>query len=267
MKFVSYVPGTSFLHRLDPRSKLCLCSSLILASFAFSDPLLLAFVLVAVLLIGHAAGLGDEMKSRTRPLISVVIMSFVLWTLFYQSSLFSSGEASEVLLSFGPVTIAKRGLLYGLAMPIRVLILILTPMVFFMTTKVYDVVLLMTKAGIDYEWAFTFGLSMKLVSVLGEAFNTIRQAQAARGLETERGSLVRRIKANGPVLVPFTVKVMDLSDKLGMAMAIRGMGYDTRRTFYRDIAMRRTDYLVVILSISIAVLALILRANGLGVMS
>jgi len=267
MKLVRYVPGASFLHRLDPRSKFCLCSSLMLTSFAFSDPIYLLFVLVVVVLVGHAAGLADELMSKARPLAPVVIMSFVLWTLFYESSLFGGSELSEVLFSFGPIAIVKKGLLYGLAMPIRVLILILVPMMYFMMTKVHDIVLFITKVGMDYRWAFTFGLSMKLVSVLGEAFTTIRQAQAARGLETERGWLVRRIRANGPVLVPFIVKIMDLSDKLGMAMAIRGMGYGDRRTFYRDIRMRGVDYLTVVLSLLIMAGAVILRANGLGVIA
>jgi energy-coupling factor transport system permease protein len=215
--------------------------------------------------LSFVAKIQHEFLQRVKLLATVVIMAFVLWALFWRWSLFASTAPSEVILKIGPITVDKLGLVYGFAMPFRVLVMIGTPMLFFMTTRLSEFVLCLVKLKLPYKWAFAFGLSAKLVSLLGDEFETIKHAQTARGLELEKGNLIRRIKAYVPILIPLTLRGLELSDQISIAMDTKAFGVEEKRTFYRDLKMKRIDYLIVIFSFIALVIGIILRLFGIGV--
>jgi energy-coupling factor transport system permease protein len=211
------------------------------------------------------AKIHREVIPRIKILAPLIIMSFFLWALFHRWSLFSSTESIDVIFILGPLTIDRIGLMYGLAMPFRVMIVLISPIIFLMTTKLSDIIQCLTKLGIPYSWAFTFGLSTKLVSVIGNEFTTIKQAQMSRGLETERGGLIKRIKSHVPIIVPLTVRGIELSDQLGMSMSIKGFDPNNKRTFYRQLKMRKIDFLILIMCLASLFVSVVMRVSGIGV--
>lgn len=265
MKFVSYIRRNSLLHNLDPRTKIFLCAAIIVLSFIFNHPLFLVGLFFVVIILSLIARIQDEFLFRVRLLIPLVIMAFVLWAFFYRWSLFGHPESGDIFFKIGPIALDKVGLMYGISMPFRVLVMIGTPLLFLMTTTLNELVLALVKLRFPYKLAFTLGLSARLVPYLGNEFLTIKEAQTARGLELDRGNLLKRVKSYIPVLTPLTFKALEFSDQMAIAMETKAFTANEKRTFYKEIKMGRVDCLIIIISILALIFAIVLRLSGIGV--
>ena len=58
----------------------------------------------------------------------------------------------------------------------------------------------------------------------------VREAQRARGLDPDAGSLAARLKANIPLLVPTFLTTIRMTNHLAMSLEARGFGLQKRRT-------------------------------------
>src|SRR5690554_6631982 len=77
-------------------------------------------------------------------------------------------------------------------------------------------------------------------------------AQKARGLELEKGSLMKRIRNYVPVLIPLIVSAIRRSLELAEAMESRAWGATKKRTNSYALKLHRGDF--VLLTIIIAIL-------------
>jgi len=266
MELIGYKNKDSIIHKLDARTKLILSTTLILLAFVFNHPLFLFVLFLFSICLCYIAKIHKEVFVRTFVLIPLILLSFFLWSFFYKPSSISS-KTQDTVISLGPLSATTKGLMYGLAMPFRIIIVLVSSIIFLMTTRLSDFICALKKLGFPYVWAFTFGLSTRLVSTIGNEFTTIKQAQASRGLETEKGNLVRRIKSHIPIVVPLTMKGLELSDQLGMSMSLKGFNPNNKRTFYRELKMKNVDYLVILLCLASLAISIILRINGIGVIT
>jgi energy-coupling factor transport system permease protein len=259
LRLVGYVPGESPIHRMDPRAKITLCAAIIVISFIYVHPYLLAGLLALMVILSLIGGIGRELLSRLRILGSVVAMSFILWTLFYRWSLFYTPREAEILYRLGPIVIDRLGLIYGVSMPLRVLIMIGTPLIFIFTTPVSDFIRAMTKLKVPYNIAFGIGLAFRLIPSLSNEWRNIKEAQLSRGLELERGWLIKRIRNHIPIIIPLTVKALEIADQLAIAMETRAFGAYKRRTYYKEPTLKGSDVLVIAASTIALIGSIILR--------
>jgi energy-coupling factor transport system permease protein len=266
MEFIGYKNKDSIIHKLDARTKLILSTTLILLAFIFNHPVFLFVLFLFSICLCYIAKIHKEVFVRTFVLIPLILLSFFLWSFFYKPSSISF-KTQDTVIGLGPLNATTKGLMYGLAMPFRIIVVLVSSILFLMTTKLSDFIYALKKLGLPYVWAFTFGLSTRLVSTIGNEFTTIKQAQASRGLETEKGNLVRRIKSHIPIVVPLTMKGLELSEQLGMSMSLKGFNPNNRRTFYRELKMKSVDYLVILVCLASLAISIILRINGIGVIT
>jgi energy-coupling factor transport system permease protein len=264
MKFAKFIEKNSFIHRLDPRSKIALCLAIIGSAFLFTHPFFMIGLFIFVLILSFIAKIWREFLSQTKLLFSVVIMAFVLWSLFYRWSLFATVSSSRIILQFGPISLDELGLLYGVTMPFRVLVLIGTPLLIFMTTPFSDLTAALVQLRVPYKVAFTLGLSLRFVPTISEEMETIRQAQMARGLELERGGIVKKARAYVPIFMPLIVRLLELADRMSSAMEVRAFGAYPKRTLYKVLSMKKRDYIVIAASFVFLLLSIWLRLHGIG---
>ncbi|MEM5794386.1 MAG: energy-coupling factor transporter transmembrane component T [Candidatus Aenigmatarchaeota archaeon] len=264
MRFVSYIKKNSLFHKLDPRAKLFLCLVLILLSFLFNHPLFLFSLFLVVVCLSSLAKIQKEFLFRIKLLTPLVIMAFFLWAFFYRWSLFKH-STGEVIFEIGPLQLDYTGLMYGLAMPFRIMVMIGVPLLFLMTTTLNELVLSLVKLRFPYKFAFTFGLSARLIPTLGNEFLTLKEAQASRGLELDKGNLFKRIKSYIPVLIPLTLKALEFSDQMSMAMETKAFGASKERVFYREIKMKKVDYLIIAISLLSLFAGVLMRFMRIGV--
>lgn len=259
MLFDLYVHTDGWLQRLDPRTKiaLVLCGA---ALFVVMNHLL---VLLALLVLIHVMLLSSRVPLRQiawvwRQLLRVVIIIVLIWPFFARL-------AGPEIFSIGPFTVTWTSVWAGLATATRVVGMSLLFFVILFTTRQNELVRGLVRLGLPFEWGLTLSMALRFIPTFSQTAAQIRDAQAARGWQVDRGDIVGRLRGMTPVLVALIIDVLRTGDTLGMALAVRGVGSGRPRTVWRDISLRRADWVILALIALIFALLIYLRfARGFG---
>lgn len=238
-----FYPGTSLLHRVDPRTK-------IIASFAFVIVLFLVrgfgplALLAAILLVGITfSGIPPVWLWRgLRPILILLMITFFFQLLF---------KGGEEIARLGPIAFYREGLERGAFLVLRLMLLVLSGSLLTFTTPP---VLLTDAFGRlisplekiripSNELALMMTIALRFIPTLLMELDRIIRAQRARGAGIGTGGPVRRARAVMPVLIPLFVMSFRHADELALAMESRcyrgGRGRTTRRKLkygWRDAA-------------------------------
>jgi energy-coupling factor transport system permease protein len=250
----------SFLHRLDPRSKLALVGCILVATFVLPEPWVMPLVPIALL---WALGRIPPWEYGSFLLMMVPLIAGV--TLI--QTLSGGGPHIQLL---GVVPLSQPGIETGLTVSVRLVAMGVAFIMFSMTTDPFDWGLAMYRAGLPYRVAFMFAFAMRFFPLLQEELGIIRNALAARG--TDVFSLthpLRFLRGLAISVIPLGVGALRRSQDIALAMDLRGFGYAEEagitRNLYRDVTLRTRDYAVMSLAVSglAAVIAYAWRQGGL----
>ncbi|MCD6563065.1 MAG: energy-coupling factor transporter transmembrane protein EcfT [Thermoproteales archaeon] len=245
-----YVERDSWMHRLDGRSKLIFSFSLMICGLLIENIVILTSIILFTILLSFSAKIGREFLKSLKGIFYLVLFAGLIWLLFYRTSLFlGKSENVTVIARYGPFTIDSLGLIYAIRMPLRILIAISIPTLYFMTTTIREFIISLVKLKIPYVIAFTFGLAAQLIFSLGDEFEKIKEAQTARGLSIDEGSLVKRVKNHIPIIVPFTVRSLDLVEQINIALNLKHFNPKKKSLFYKEKSFGINDWIVVVISL------------------
>ena len=218
-----YFPGNSALHLLDPRTKLIALIAYIVALFVakswISYGVVLGF-LIAVIAISTIP--VKNILRGMKPLLMILIFTGVL-NLF-----FTTGEG-EPLVDFWIITIYAEGLERAFFMMIRILMLITGTFLLTYTTSpialtdgLEALLSPLKKLHLPvHELSMMMCIALRFIPTLIEETDKIMSAQKARGADFENGSLMDRVKALVPILVPLFISAFRRADELATAMECR----------------------------------------------
>ena len=217
-----FFPGNSPVHTLDPRTKLIMLVVYIVALFSavswVSYALCLAFLVVSI------AVSRIPVKSIFRgmkPLIMILVITGIL-NLF-----FTGGET--VLVSFWVITVTLEGVIRAALMVLRILMLITSTFLLTYTTSPISLTdgleslmgpLKVIRVPV-HELSMMMCIALRFIPTLIEETDKIMCAQKARGADFENGSLIQRVKALVPILVPLFISAFRRADELATAMECR----------------------------------------------
>ena len=153
----------------------------------------------------------------------------------------------------------------AIALTLRFLVLLTSFSLFFMTTSPDDLGLALDRIRairwLSRKWlgypnalSFTFTTAVRLVPTLAVDAQTVVDAQRSRGLELDKGNLLRRIRNYVPILIPLLLIAIRRSLELAEALESRGFPGKEGRTSLFELKLKRADYLV--LGVSAAAIAL-----------
>ena len=218
-----YFPGNSVIHRLDPRTKLIMLVVYIVSLFTAVS--WLSYALPLVFLAVCIAVSGVPLKSFVRglkPLLFILIFTAAL-NLF-----FTVGEG-EPLVDVWVITIYTEGIVRALLMLLRIVLLIAGTFLLTYTTSPIALTdglesLLNPLKAIKvpvHELSMMMCIALRFIPTLIEETDKIMSAQKARGADFESGSLLDRVKALVPILVPLFISAFRRADELATAMECR----------------------------------------------
>lgn len=243
-----YTEADTFLHRMDPRVKIVAVILLSLVAFLLTNLAYLVILLGLILLLVY---LSRATFSRTMFALKFVLrlmaLIVVLWPLFDRSG-------TPVVASLGPLKITEPSIWRGLTSAVRVGCLATVWYILMFTTSQRDLVRALVKFGLRFDYGLTLAISLRFFPTFLSTIESITDAQRARGMEIEKGNLLKRSRNYVTVLVPAIVSALRTADTLSLALQSRAYGARPDRTYLREIKMRPSDY--VALSAIIASLAL-----------
>lgn len=127
---------------------------------------------------------------------------------------------------------------------------------FFMTTSADDLGLALEQIHVPYSISFTFTTAVRLVPTMAIDAQTVVDAQRSRGLELDKGNLVKRVRNYIPILIPLIISAIRRSVELAEALESRGFGATENRTSIVTLRMRVADYLLILMTAAGLALAL-----------
>lgn len=190
------------------------------------------------------------------PLITVwrgtqIIAVFALFTWLLNLFLFP-GE--QVLWQWKFLTITMESLTHGAAMALRLVLLVVFASLMTLTTRPIELTdglerLLkpFTRVGIPaHEIAMIMSIALRFIPTLLDELERIMLAQRARGADLGQGSLLRRIKAFIPLLVPLFVSAFRRAEDLAQAMEAKCYTGGAGRTRWKEMPWRAADTVVLV---------------------
>ena len=234
--FDVYVPGRSWLHRLDPRVKL-LGVALMMVGLVLADALWVMLLATAAF---HALLLAARVPLRRllgvwRAIAALLLLIVLLWPIFDRA-----GE--PVLLPLGWLRITGDALARGVAAAARLAALSFAVFAWLATTPEQALIRAFVRLGLPRRWGVALAIGLRSISALAGLYVAVSDAQQARGLRLD-GSLRARLRAQIPILVATLVTALRLADQTGRALDARAFGAPTRPTVLHDLRMRPTDWM------------------------
>ncbi|NLH01527.1 MAG: energy-coupling factor transporter transmembrane protein EcfT [Clostridiales bacterium] len=258
-----YFPGNSFIHRLDPRTKLICTLIYIIALFAAKSYVTYGILLTFLCLSVAVANITpSSLLKGLKPITFIIVFTAVL-NLFYT-------KGGKELFSFWVFTVTSNGLKTAVFMVLRIMLLITGTFLLTYTTKPMTLTdgmeLLMNplkKINVPvHEFSLMMSIALRFIPTLIEEADKISNAQKARGADFETGKLTERAKALLPLLVPLFVSAFRRADELATAMESRCYHGGEGRTRMKKLRMTTAD--IVTLSLSVVFLAGIIYLARLG---
>ncbi|KYK37554.1 MAG: energy-coupling factor transporter transmembrane protein EcfT [Theionarchaea archaeon] len=254
-----FIRKQSFLHALDPRSKIFLSAGLFSIGILFSDYRVMAVLFFSeiLILLVLARIPFSKMYTYLRLILPLVVMALLIWPLFQREG--------TVLWSYWKIIVTLEGIQMGVAMGFRLLSLIVATYLLLMTTEQRDLILALVKMGLRYDFGLMLGIALSKVPALAGIAMTIMDAQKARGLELEKGNIIEKIRKYIPILIPLIIAAIRLAEGLSIAIDSKAFGRGNR-TYLRELHFRTKDVLVSSIVVVVVCLCVVLRIRGFGVM-
>lgn len=238
-----YLPGTSPVHKLDPRVKLVLTVEFIVMLFCAKNMWAIGvgalFCIISFALSRVPASL---MLKSLKPIVPLVLITSVLNLFFVRTG--------DVLWKWKVLQITTEGRDTALFMIARIVLLIIGSSLLTYTTSPIDLTdaienllspLKKLKVPV-HELAMMMTIALRFIPTLIEETDKIMNAQKARGSELDTGSFADKVRGMVPIFIPLFVSSFRRAEELATAMECRcyhgGEGRTRMKqlhTTYRDL--------------------------------
>ena len=258
-----YFPGTTIIHRLDPRTKLIGLVCYIVALFLAKNYVSYAFMALLLITLSALAHIRPKtLLSGLKPLIFIVIFTGVI-NLFYGSG--------EPLVQFWVLKITANGIRNAVFMVLRIMLLVCGTFLLTYTTSPLQLTDGLEKLFSPlkvihfpaHELAMMMSIALRFIPTLIEETDKIMSAQKARGASFDTGKLIERAKALIPLLVPLFVSAVRRADELATAMECRCYHAGEGRTRMKELHFAARDGVALGLCALLIAAVSVLRHFGL----
>ena len=219
-----YIVGNSFIHRLDPRSKLLAMLVYIVIIFWANNPLtyviITLFTLFLVILSKIKLGF---FLGGIKPMIWIILFS-TLFQVFFNTK-------GNVLWSIGFLKITEVGLNQGWMIFLRFILII----------------------------SFSTLLTLTTTPLMDDT-TRIMNAQKARGVDFGEGNIIQKVRSIIPILIPLFASSFKRADALAIAMEARGYQGGDGRTKYRRLSWNGRDTLSIVAILALGVILFYLKS-------
>jgi energy-coupling factor transport system permease protein len=237
-----YAPRDSFIHALDPRTKVLVFMGAMLCALTLKQSAFLCLFGIFGLGLYRIARLQVRIAlNNVRPFIVLFFLTFAL------HAFFTEGHAvCRIPVIRGVVT--AEGLENGLYYTLRIVVLLIFANAMTLTTSPMELTDALERflrsfrrIGVPaHEIALMVSLAIRFVPIFIEETDRIQKAQASRGCRAE-GPFWIRIRGIFPVIVPLFVSSFRKAGDLAFAMDARCYQGGEGRTSLRELRFHRPD--------------------------
>jgi len=237
-----YYPGSSPLHKMDPRLKIVISLLMMTAIFLVKRPVPLALLtgsVIASIVMSRIP--ARQILMSIRPILFVILFAFFL-------NIFTV-DGNE-LIRIGPLRVTDAALETAGRMSLRLLLLIIsTSVILTLTTTpilIADAIESLMKPLNRlrfpvHELAMMMSIALRFVPTLAEETSKIMKAQSSRGADYDTGGIIKKARGLVSVLVPLFISAFRRAEDLAVAMEARCYHGGKGRTKLKVMHFSRLD--------------------------
>ena len=258
-----YLPNHSIVHHLDPRAKLIFVFMFIVYIFFCHSFGTYAWIFLLIIVFMKLAKIPFRflMKGLT-PIFFFLIFTFLMHIFFT--------NGGKILFHWGILTIESDGVLEGIYISLRLIFIVMIATIMTLSTSPIDLTdaferllspLKLVKVPV-HQLSMMMSIALRFIPTLMDELEKIILAQKSRGSEISSGSIVTRIKAFIPLMIPLFISAFQRAEELAIAMEVRGYDMNVKRTSYRLLHWRLRDTFALLTLIPIAIILYIIKFSG-----
>ena len=236
-----YFPGNSPVHRMDPRMKLIITVVYVVMLFvARGLPALIVAAIFLIVVYPVSRISGRMIFKSLKPILPIILITVMLNMFFIDG---------EIVWQWRFLSITQEGIAHATLLGGRIICLISGSSLLTYTTSPIALT-----DGIEqlfsplkrikmpvHEVAMMMTIALRFIPTLIEETEKIIDAQKARGADMESGSLIKRVRAMVPILIPLFVSAFRRAEELAMAMECRCYHGGEGRTRMKVLRLARVD--------------------------
>lgn len=258
-----YFPGSTAVHRMDPRTKILDVLLYIIALFTCQG--IIGYLLVLTFLASAVWISKIRLKTilkGVKPLIFIIVFTAIL-NMFY--------TPGNELFHIWKLRVTDAGVKNAVLIVARIIMLITGTFLLTYTTSPMTLTdglerLLGPLKRVHlpvHELTMIMSIALRFIPTLIEETDKIMSAQKARGADFETGNLLQKAKALIPVLVPLFVSAFRRADELATAMECRCYTGGGGRTQLNPLQWHKLDTIGLLCGIVLLTGVMVLRQFGL----
>jgi len=242
-----FAPRDSWVHHLDPRTKLIVITGIMIFVFFWDHICTLLLFLLLQVFVYQQAALSPKLALRNvRSFFWLFVFTFLIHLFFTEG---------RVIWQI-PITgwdITEEGMRFGFFYTLRIALLIILANFLTLTTSPMEFTDGLEKLMKPlkrfrfpaHEMAMMISIALRFIPILLEEVERIQKAQVSRGARFD-GHVLKRIRSIVPVIVPLFVSTFRRANDLALAMDARCYRGDEHRSSYQVLQFKKTDWFVMI---------------------
>ncbi|MDR2855854.1 MAG: energy-coupling factor transporter transmembrane protein EcfT [Methanomicrobiales archaeon] len=209
---LTYIKGDSFLHRLNPLTKIAIAILIIVMSVISLHLGMLLLILAIVALIAGVSRIGSTLAQQI-PLFAMLTVFITILTVLTVTS-------GDVLYN-GLIRITTGGITSGLILASRFIIMISVVHVVVVSTAPGDLVRALRAMHMPVDYSLMMLIALRFIPGLQIEGKRIQEAQLSRGYNPGTG-FMGKVRSVAPMLVPLVANSLARTRVIGYTLEMRG---------------------------------------------
>ena len=242
-EIMQYINSDSFLHRMNPLSKITAVAGIIVLSVFTTNSMCLALIVLGIFLVSIKARLHHELLRQLKLLVFLSV-SLILLTVFTMKSGVTLGFLipAGTLTTNGIFPVTTGALDFGVVLSLRFFAMLFAFQLLVVTTRPSDLMKALLEIHIPVDYVLMFVIALRFIPSLQVEGQRIHEAQLARGYNPGKG-LRGKVRSIKPLLVPLVANSLGRTQVLGLTMDMGG--YRDRHSVDNRLAWNKVDFAAV----------------------
>lgn len=260
---IEYVKANSFVHKLDPRSKLlfsfCILGSAIIT---YSMPFLFLLIVISLILWKLSKIPIKNFKPFFLMIFSIVIIGIITQAVFFTDKPGYDGTKTVIFnlmpfdipfIGYLPVTV--EGIKYGIIFSMKMVAIFIPPLILPFTTHPSEIILMLRKFKFPEWMILLFTMAIRFLPLTIQNLTITINAQKLRKDKLGFSDLLLLLES-------IIITSLRTAKQMALILDVKSFGYSKNRTSLKSIKFKSNDVFFSFFSFSILIFAMILFSGG-----
>ena len=229
------------------------------ATFAYDPYTPLIFSVLAIIQITLLGKIPIRQTLKMILPLTFILFGIIITSIISYNT--NVEKAPQIIFYLKGLTITVNSITFGLAIGFRMLCFLLYSLLFVATTDPTDFILsLIIQLRLSPKIGFGTLAGYRFIPLLSTEYQSILDAHKIRGVK-EKGGTIAKIKRFKRYAVPLMVSAIRKAQRVAIAMDSKCFYVYPKRTYLRDVRIRKIDIIYAILFIALYITIFIILAK------